>query len=49
MVERLGAEGFTKELSNGFRLLKDGEKGVITFENLKRNSALLELHGMPRS
>ncbi|KAM1033361.1 hypothetical protein FF1_036856 [Malus domestica] len=26
MVERLGAEGFTKELSNGFRLLKDGER-----------------------
>ncbi|KAI5331035.1 hypothetical protein PRUPE_4G033300 [Prunus persica] len=46
MVERLGTEGFMKELSNGFSLLMDGEKGVITFESLKRNSALLGLQGM---
>ena len=46
MVEKLGAEGFMKELCNGFRLLMDGEKGLITFESLKRNSALLGLQGM---
>nr|GMC83791.1 calcium-binding protein PBP1-like [Ipomoea batatas] len=46
MVEKLGAEGFLKELFNGFRLLTDGEKDVITFESLKRNSALLGLHNM---
>lgn len=46
MVERLGAEGFMKELCNGFHLLMDGEKGVITFESLKRNAALLGLQGI---
>ncbi|XP_019171820.1 PREDICTED: calcium-binding protein PBP1-like [Ipomoea nil] len=46
MVEKLGAEGFLKELFNGFRLLTDGETNVITFESLKRNSALLGLHNM---
>ncbi|GKV19144.1 hypothetical protein SLE2022_391500 [Rubroshorea leprosula] len=46
MVEKLGVEGFMKELCNGFRLLMDGEKGVITFESLKRNSELLGLQDM---
>ncbi|KAK9267943.1 hypothetical protein L1049_010380 [Liquidambar formosana] len=46
MVEKLGAEGFMKELCNGFRLLMDGDKGVITFESLKRNSATLGLQDM---
>ncbi|MBA0691392.1 hypothetical protein Goari_009021 [Gossypium aridum] len=46
MVEKLGAEGFMKELSNGFQLLVDGDKGVITFASLKRNSALLGLKEM---
>ncbi|GLT69397.1 hypothetical protein SLA2020_415520 [Shorea laevis] len=46
MVEKLGTEGFMKELCNGFRLLMDGEKGVITFESLKKNSALLGLQDM---
>ncbi|GMI82396.1 Ca2+-dependent modulator of ICR1 [Hibiscus trionum] len=46
MVEKLGAEGFMKELSNGFRLLVDGDKGVITFESLKNKSALLGLKEM---
>ncbi|XP_059627330.1 calcium-binding protein KRP1-like [Cornus florida] len=46
MVEKLGAEGFLGELCNGFRLLMDGDKGVITFESLKRNSAALGLQGM---
>ncbi|KAL5774642.1 hypothetical protein ACOSP7_012199 [Xanthoceras sorbifolium] len=46
MVERLGAEGFMKEMYNGFRLLMDEEKGAITLESLKRNSALLGLQDM---
>ena len=45
MVERLGAEGFMNELCNGFRLLMDKEKGLITFESLKRSSHLLGLQG----
>ncbi|XWS11126.1 hypothetical protein CRYUN_Cryun38cG0057100 [Craigia yunnanensis] len=46
MMERLGAEGFIRELCNGFRLLMDGERGLITFESLKRNSLLLGLSDM---
>uniref|UniRef100_A0A803NZE6 EF-hand domain-containing protein n=2 Tax=Cannabis sativa TaxID=3483 RepID=A0A803NZE6_CANSA len=46
MVDKLGEEGFMKELCNGFHLLMDQEKGVITFESLKKNSALLGLQGM---
>ncbi|XP_075481330.1 calcium-binding protein PBP1-like [Primulina tabacum] len=46
MVEKLGAEGFVNELCNGFRLLMDSEKGVITFESLKRNSSVLGLQSM---
>lgn len=46
MVEKLGADGFMKELCNGFSLLADKEKGVITFQSLKRNADSLGLHGM---
>ncbi|XP_058090998.1 calcium-binding protein KRP1-like [Magnolia sinica] len=46
MAEKLGEEGLMGELCNGFRLLMDGEKGLITFESLKRNSAVLGLEGM---
>lgn len=46
MVEKLGTEGFLNELCKGFSLLTDQEKGVITFESLKRNSALLGLQDM---
>ncbi|XP_052202623.1 calcium-binding protein PBP1-like [Diospyros lotus] len=46
MVEKLGAEGFMDELCKGFRLLMDGDKGVITFESLKKNSAVLGLREM---
>lgn len=41
MVESLGTEGFMKELCNGFRMLADEEKGVITFESLKKKSSAL--------
>ncbi|MCD7451017.1 hypothetical protein HAX54_009381 [Datura stramonium] len=43
MVEKLGGEGFLKELRNGFRVLMDEERKVITFESLKKNSELLGL------
>ncbi|XWS27933.1 hypothetical protein CRYUN_Cryun25bG0023000 [Craigia yunnanensis] len=46
MIERLGAEGFIRELCYGFQLLMDGERGLITFESLKRNSILLGLSDM---
>ncbi|KAF5728630.1 hypothetical protein HS088_TW21G00779 [Tripterygium wilfordii] len=35
-----------KELCNGFRLLMDEEKGMITFESLKRKSGWLGLKDM---
>ncbi|KAF7803576.1 calcium-binding protein PBP1 [Senna tora] len=46
MVEKLGTQGFMKELRNGFELLMERERRVITFESLKNNSALLGLQGM---
>ncbi|CAK7350760.1 unnamed protein product [Dovyalis caffra] len=46
MVEKLGAEGFMNELYSGFQLLVDEDKGLITFESLKRNSELLGLQDM---
>ncbi|GMN64539.1 hypothetical protein TIFTF001_033619 [Ficus carica] len=46
MAEKLGGEGLIGELCNGFDLLVDGDKGVITFESLKRNSALLGLQDL---
>ncbi|KAF9587750.1 hypothetical protein IFM89_004727 [Coptis chinensis] len=46
MIERLGAEGFMRELCNGFQLLVDNDKGLITFESLKRNSSRLGLEDL---
>ncbi|KAI8008273.1 Calcium-binding protein PBP1 [Camellia lanceoleosa] len=43
MADKLGGEGLIEELCNGFRLLMDGDKGVITFDSLKKNAALLGL------
>ncbi|XP_028800301.1 calcium-binding protein KRP1-like [Neltuma alba] len=43
MVATLGAEGFLGELCNGFCLLMDSNKGVITFESLKTTATLLGL------
>ncbi|XP_057790522.1 calcium-binding protein KRP1-like [Salvia miltiorrhiza] len=43
MAEKLGGDGLLGELCNGFRLLMDSEKGVITFESLKKNSGFLGL------
>ncbi|CAH9063276.1 unnamed protein product [Cuscuta epithymum] len=46
MAERLGGDGLIGELCNGFEVLMDKEKGVITFESLKNNSALLGLQDL---
>ncbi|EEF33501.1 calcium-binding protein KRP1 [Ricinus communis] len=46
MADKLGGDGLIGELCNGFNLLVDNEKGVITFESLKKNSALLGLQDL---
>ncbi|KAL8196621.1 hypothetical protein R6Q57_024916 [Mikania cordata] len=46
MAEKLGGEGLIKELCNGFNLLKDKDKDVITFESLKCISSLLGLQDL---
>ncbi|KAK1422893.1 hypothetical protein QVD17_18182 [Tagetes erecta] len=46
MAENLGGEGLIKELCNGFKLLMDEDKGVITFESLKCKASLLGLQDL---
>uniref|UniRef100_A0A1D1YWY3 Calcium-binding protein PBP1 n=1 Tax=Anthurium amnicola TaxID=1678845 RepID=A0A1D1YWY3_9ARAE len=46
MAEKLGGEGLLEELCAGFQLLADPERGLITFESLKRNAAALGLEGL---
>ncbi|KAM7275872.1 hypothetical protein ACFE04_017738 [Oxalis oulophora] len=47
MANKLGGEGLIKELCNGFELLMDKEKGLITVDSLKKNSvSILGLQGM---
>ncbi|TYJ48593.1 hypothetical protein E1A91_A01G073500v1 [Gossypium mustelinum] len=46
MADKLGGDGLIGELCNGFNLLMDREKGVITFDSLKKNSALLGLQDL---
>ncbi|KAK8492768.1 hypothetical protein V6N13_117698 [Hibiscus sabdariffa] len=46
MADKRGGNGLIGELCNGFSLLMDGEKGVITFDSLKKNSALLGLQDL---
>lgn len=46
MANKLGGEGLIKELCNGFQLLMDKDKGVITLESLKKNAALLGLQDL---
>lgn len=43
MANKLGGEGLIKELCNGFQLLMDKDKGVITLDSLRKNAALLGL------
>ncbi|XVE49800.1 hypothetical protein DITRI_Ditri01bG0110900 [Diplodiscus trichospermus] len=46
MAEKLGGEGLMRELCNGFKLLMDKDKGIITVESLKRNAAMLGLQDL---
>lgn len=46
MANKLGGEGLIKELCNGFDLLMDKEKGVITLDSLRKNAAVLGLQDM---
>ncbi|KAK1324463.1 Calcium-binding protein KIC [Acorus calamus] len=46
MAEKLGADEFVAELCEGFKLLADPERGLITSESLRRKSALLGMEGM---
>ncbi|PHT35400.1 hypothetical protein CQW23_23100 [Capsicum baccatum] len=46
MAEKLGGVGLIDELCKGFELLMDRNKGVITFESLQKNSALLGLQDL---
>ncbi|KAL6136818.1 hypothetical protein ACLB2K_062113 [Fragaria x ananassa] len=46
MADNLGGEGLIRELCNGFQLLTDKERGVITLESLRRNSAVLGLQDL---
>ncbi|KAG7537917.1 EF-hand domain [Arabidopsis suecica] len=39
MAGKLGGEGLIEELCKGFELLMDKDKGVITFESLRRNAS----------
>ncbi|XP_021888884.1 calcium-binding protein KIC [Carica papaya] len=48
MAEKLDVEAFMSELCGGFRLLADPEKGLITPESLKRNSAFLGMEKMSK-
>lgn len=46
MANKLGGDGLIGEICNGFNLLMDREKRVITFESLKKNAALLGLQDL---
>ncbi|KAL8237816.1 hypothetical protein R6Q59_018897 [Mikania micrantha] len=46
MADKLGGDGLIDEMCNGFRLLMDGDRGVITFDSLKKNASLLGLQDL---
>src|ERR1044072_1286352 len=46
MVNKLGGEGLIKELCNGFEMLVDKDRGVITLESLRANAAHLGLQDL---
>ncbi|XP_074293411.1 calcium-binding protein KRP1-like [Silene latifolia] len=46
MEEKLGGEAFIGELCKGFDLLKDEDKGLITFDSLKKNAAYMGLQNL---
>ncbi|KAE8677905.1 Calcium-binding protein PBP1 [Hibiscus syriacus] len=46
MAEKLGRDGLMRELCNGFKVLMDKDKGVITVASLKSNAAMLGLQDL---
>lgn len=48
MAEKLDAQTFVSELCGGFRLLSDLNRGLITPESLRKNSAILGMEGMTK-
>ncbi|XP_071700834.1 calcium-binding protein KRP1-like [Rutidosis leptorrhynchoides] len=46
MADKLGGNGLIEEMCNGFMLLMDREKNVITFDSLKKNASLLGLQDL---
>ncbi|OIW05920.1 hypothetical protein TanjilG_07196 [Lupinus angustifolius] len=46
MANKLGGEGLINELCNGFEMLMDKDKGVITLDSLRKNAALLGLQDL---
>ncbi|KAJ6878286.1 calcium-binding protein PBP1 [Populus alba x Populus x berolinensis] len=46
MANKLGGEGLINELCNGFQLLMDKDREVITMESLRRNSSFLGLQDL---
>ncbi|XP_021718908.1 calcium-binding protein PBP1-like [Chenopodium quinoa] len=46
MAEKLGGDNLIGELCKGFELLVDNDKGVITFDSLKKNVAILGLQDL---
>ncbi|XP_057528414.1 calcium-binding protein PBP1-like [Amaranthus tricolor] len=46
MAEKLGGDALIGELCKGFQLLVDNDKGVITFDSLKKSAALLGLQDL---
>ncbi|KAE8687770.1 Calcium-binding protein PBP1 [Hibiscus syriacus] len=46
MADKLGGDGLMRELCNGFELLMDKDKGVITSTSLKSNAAMLGLQDL---
>ncbi|KAK9689034.1 hypothetical protein RND81_09G030300 [Saponaria officinalis] len=46
IAEKLGGEALIEELCKGFELLKDAEKGLITFDSLKKNAGFLGLQDL---
>ncbi|CAN1161157.1 Calcium-binding protein KRP1 [Linum perenne] len=46
MADKLGGEGLIRELCNGFQLLMDKDRGVITPASLRLNAAVLGLQDL---
>lgn len=46
MADKLDVESFVAELCGGFKVLADGEKGLITAESLREKCAILGMDGM---